>query len=483
MRLGELLGELCSHPQGKQTVGHFVSVSSEVKAGDVFCALPGANVHGAQFAEDAISQGALCVLADKIPEELQHELLIEIDDLSEKLPSILNKRYGFDRRIPSIFAVTGTNGKTSCCHFLATGLHAIGEASGTIGTLGWGLLGQAYEKTAHTTPDLVSNYRLVSELMHQGARHVAMEVSSHALSQGRVRGLPLEIGILTNVTRDHLDYHGSWEAYAEVKASLFASKGMRFAICNDDDPYVNQLRQRLNIPSLSYSLHNVKADVSITHCELSPHGTVATVQTPSGVFPITTQLVGEFNLSNTLACIAAWIAKGFSITQVQIMCDALTPVPGRLQRVGGSKNRAAVYVDYAHTPDALEKVLQSLRLLTKGRLICVFGCGGDRDQGKRSIMGAIASNLADRVIVTSDNPRSEDPSMIADGIVAGLDAATSYEIILDRKAAITRGIALAEEHEIVLIAGTGHETEQILIDKVEYFCDVSVAESILKVLE
>lgn len=479
MKLYELLPECHQHPLKELEIGCFQSVSSAIQPGDVFVALPGARQHGLAFADEALTRGACLVLTPSLESYPAHPKIIAVDHLKERLSFLMTTLYGLDVEPWRAVAITGTNGKTSCCHFIASGLRSLERSVGTVGTLGWGIRPGVFESTGHTTPDLTSLYGIIKRMQQSSVESLVMEVSSHALSQQRVQGIPFEVALFTNVTRDHLDYHGSWEDYAQTKASLLDVPALKTAIFNADDPCLVRLSQenRGRYGILTYSLEDSSASIVAKDIHYFRHGTQARVHTPAGYFDIDIPLVGAFNLSNTLGAIAVWYAQDYSLDLIIKMVRSLEAVPGRMQLVQSHSQSAAIYIDYAHTPDALEKVLLALRPLTDSRVICVMGCGGNRDQGKRILMGQVADSLADVVIITNDNPRDEDPMSIAKTILSGINRPDNVFLNLNRARAIEQAIALAEDRDIVLIAGKGHETEQIEAGKTTYFSDLACVEA------
>jgi len=378
-----------------------------------------------------------------------------------------------------VAGITGTNGKTSCSQWVAQSLCELGRRTAVVGTLGNGFPG-ALDPALHTTPDVIVLHRLLAEFLQGGATAVAMEVSSHGLEQGRVNGVNFNAAMFTNLSRDHLDYHGSMEQYGAAKAKLFHWPSLEYAVVNLDDAFGEKLaesldRGRLNV--LGYGIG--KGEISGHQLDLSRHGLRLEIQTPWGKSQIESKLLGAFNASNLLGVVGLLLAAGVALGDATRVVSALKPVAGRMQMVR-EKAGPLIVVDYAHTPDALEKVLQTLRDVRDGpgQLICVFGCGGDRDPGKRPLMGEIATRLADLAIVTSDNPRGEDPARIIDDILAG--AGSNYRVRADRAAAILIAIQEAKTEGIVLIAGKGHETYQEIAGMRLPFDDVAVARQILR---
>ena len=437
-----------------------------VRPGDVFAAYRGQVADGRAFIPDAIARGADAVLWDAFGFRWNPEwdvANVAVDDLKTKLGAIADLVYGSPSRSMWVAGVTGTNGKTSCSHWIAQCLDASGRRAGIIGTLGNGLVG-ALRASAHTTPDAALVHATLAEMRDAGARAVAMEVSSHALDQGRVNGVEFDVALFTNLTRDHLDYHGTMAAYGTAKARLFAWPGLASRVINVGDPFGQSLaeaargrRQKV----LTYGL--VNADIVATAIANTRAGIRMSIATPWGSGDVTAQVAGTFNASNILGVLGMLLESGIALDDALAALAQITAPPGRMQRLGGGFEPLVV-IDYAHSPDALEKVLTALRpaVVEGGELICVFGCGGDRDTGKRPDMGRIAARLADRIIVTSDNPRAEDPAAIAEAVVRGIreTGGVRWSLELDRGAAIREAIAAARGGDVVLVAGKGHEDYQ-----------------------
>jgi UDP-N-acetylmuramoyl-L-alanyl-D-glutamate--2,6-diaminopimelate ligase len=381
--------------------------------------------------------------------------------------------------------ITGTNGKTSCCHWIAQCLTDLGRKTAMVGTLGNGFPG-ALAPSANTTPDAVSLHALLRDYLVDDAKCVAMEVSSHGLAQGRVNGVHFDIAVLTNLSRDHLDYHGDMESYAAAKAGLFAWPDLQYAVLNMDDHFGVELAGKLGcsgVQTVGYSLegkHEGCRFAVLAHdLATDEQGIRFEVVTPWGRATVNSKLLGRFNASNLLAALAVLLVSGIALEDAVRELGKVESVAGRVQRLGG-EGKPLVVVDYAHTPDALEKVLVTLREIMgdKNKLICVFGCGGERDRGKRPLMGEVASRLADSVIVTSDNPRGEDSHAIIDEIIAGMGA--NYHVIDDRAAAIDAAVRGAQPDDVVLIAGKGHEDYQEIKGVKLPFADADVARRILE---
>ncbi len=443
-----------------------MSDSRRIEAGVAFAAYPGTHADGRLFIADALGRDAAAVLWEARGFQWQtgwRVANLAVDNLRTKLGSIAAFLHGDPSRSLWMIAVTGTNGKTSCSQWIAHALDGCGRRAGVIGTLGNGLVG-ALAPAPTTTPDAAVLHETLAQFKAAGAVAVTMEVSSIGLDQGRVEGTKFDIALFTNLTRDHLDYHGTMAAYGAAKARLFAWPGLRVAVINADDPFGQGLidagrarGQRV----LSYGLSN--ADVAAAGLALAGSGIALTVVTPWGRGEVETRLMGQFNAQNLLGTLAVLLASDVPLTDALAALARLVPPPGRMQRLGGS-GRPTVVIDYAHTPDALEKALTALRpaLGGAGELVCVFGCGGDRDPGKRPEMGEVAGRLADRVVITSDNPRSEDPAVIASAISHGVRNTGNrrWTIELDRMNAVRAAVGAARRVDFVLLAGKGHEAYQ-----------------------
>jgi UDP-N-acetylmuramoyl-L-alanyl-D-glutamate--2,6-diaminopimelate ligase len=411
---------------------------------------------------------------------------LAVPGLREKAGLIAAEVYGQPSRRLWMIGITGTNGKTSCSHWLAQAQADCGRPTAVVGTLGNGLPG-ALSASANTTPDPVSLQKHLKEYADQGAQSVAMEVSSHALAQGRVNGVQFNVALFTNLSRDHLDYHGDMESYALAKALLFAWPQLEYAVLNLDDSFGQELAQKATRAGMRVLGYGFEAgEVRGSDLVVSPRGLTFNVTTPWGEAHVESEVLGRFNASNLLAVLATLLVSGVPLARaVEAVC-AVRPVAGRMQQIR-IPGRPLVVVDYAHTPDALEKVLMTLREVVKdskaaavdSNLVCVFGCGGQRDKGKRPMMGDVASRLADSVIVTSDNPRNETPRSIIDDIVAGM--AANYHVMEDRAAAIDHAIRHARPDDVVLIAGKGHEDYQEIAGVKLPFSDAEVAARSLEV--
>lgn len=447
--------------------------SRQVEEGFLFVAMQGVREHGLAYVERAIAEGATAVIWESSPEvsaqDIQHSVpMIEVNNLRYTLGKIASRFYGHPSRSMTVFGVTGTDGKTSVAHILAEALDDQELPASYIGTLGYGLIG-GLKKTAHTTPDAIALQGMLAEMRDQKIRWVALEVSSHALDQGRVEGVHFDVAIFTNLTRDHLDYHGDLEAYAAAKRRLFQSPALDVAVINLDDPYGDALADSLreDVRVLGFGTRKTRYEfdaVVATEISFDARGTHVKVQTPWGEGELSSPLLGRFNVQNLLAAMATMLVQGLELPEVLIRLSRVHTVPGRMEPFGGDVGPLVV-VDYAHTPAALEHVLVATREHCSGTLWCIFGCGGDRDQGKRPLMAAIAEQFADKVVVTNDNPRSEDPQQILDHILQGFTQPSNAIVEADRTVAIERALSLAGPDDVVLIAGKGHETVQIIGDE------------------
>ena len=447
-------------------VSRITSDSRRVQRGDAFAAYPGSQRDGRAFIADAIARGAGAILWEPHGFVWNRDWKIShlpVEHLKARLGMIADQVYGHPSRDLWMIGVTGTNGKTSCAHWIAAALDAAGRRAAVLGTLGNGLWG-ALEETLNTTSDAALLHETLRNLRSAGAQAVAMEVSSHGLDQGRVGGVAFDVALFTNLSRDHLDYHRTMAAYGAAKARLFGWPGLRIGVINADDAFGQSLidvSRSAGRKILTYGFG--AADIVGTRLTAGTSGLAFAVETPWGKGEIHTRLVGAFNAANLLGCLSVLLVSGVGIERAVELLAGVEAPPGRMQRLGG-EDAPLVVVDYAHTPDALDKVLTSLRPAVAGgcELVCVFGCGGDRDRGKRPEMGRVAARLADRVIVTSDNPRSEEPGAIASDIVHGIRESGNrrYAIELDRATAIDHAIHDARPGDVVLLAGKGHEPYQ-----------------------
>jgi UDP-N-acetylmuramoyl-L-alanyl-D-glutamate--2,6-diaminopimelate ligase len=464
--------------------------SRTVAPGDLFFACFGRNHDGRDYIDAAIDNGAAAILAQADSRWQGMSLrrgvpVLCVDDLAARVSAVAGRFFDEPSAAMTMIGVTGTNGKTSCTQFIAQVLGSMGRSCGVIGTLGHGFL-PALEESAHTTPDPVFLQAALAELRSRGADTVAMEVSSQGLHQHRVSGVRFDVAVFTNLTRDHLDYHGSMEDYAETKRRLFMMAGLSSAVVNMDDPHACRILNTLSpaVRSYTFSVSNAHADIHARGLQLTPRGYRAQVCTPFGEGEIAGALLGRFNFSNVLAVLATLIATEsgrphFSLSALLERVALLQPVPGRMQIVAQPADITAV-VDYAHTPDALQVSLQALREHFQGRIWCVFGCGGNRDQGKRPLMAEIAERHADMLVVTDDNPRLEDADAIVRQIVLGVTDSGKLIVERDRAKAIALAVASAAPGDVVMIAGKGHETYQDVRGQKLMFSDVAQARAALQ---
>ncbi len=455
--------------------------SRKVVPGDLFIAVPGEVHDGRQFIEQAVASGAVAVVAEPpvagFIEAIPVPLLEQVE-LAGELGFIVAKFYQKPSDTLAVVGVTGTNGKTTTSWLTAQLIRSMGKTCGVIGTLG-STLSDNISDAGNTTPDAVTLQRRLADWRDKGVEAVCMEVSSHALVQGRANGVTFAAAVFTNLSRDHLDYHGTMEAYGRAKMQLFTAQGLPYAIVNLDDSYSAKLLAAASgeTRALTYSANgNAAADVVISNAVFSARGIRAYIRSPWGDGEITSPLAGDFNLANLAAAIttAATLTDNFSAL-LDAVADLQT-VPGRMQLIPNALNMQLI-VDYAHTPDALEQVLLAIRPHVSGQLITVFGCGGDRDAGKRSVMGRVACEHSDRCVVTSDNPRGENPTAILHDIEAGCTG--NYQLVVDRALAIEKALDSASAGDCVLVAGKGHEDYQIVGAQRLHFSD---EEQILKFL-
>jgi UDP-N-acetylmuramoyl-L-alanyl-D-glutamate--2,6-diaminopimelate ligase len=460
--------------------------SREVVAGDLFIALAGTKQHGLAYADRVIEKGASAILFDpssdgnRIAENITDIPLIPVENLGFVLGKLAAKFYGDPSQSLDVIGITGTNGKTSCSQFLGQLL----DSCGVIGTLGWGKWCQL-NKTINTTPDALTVQQILAEFVKAKMKTVAMEVSSHGLDQGRLNGVYFKGAVFTNISRDHLDYHGTMENYLSAKLKLLEAPGLKFVVINLDDANSSQIvksvPQSVTIWGVSTKAKSIDRGESVTADEVrhTSVGTEFTVRWQGLIQRIKTPLFGDYNVENLLCVLGVMLALGESLADIAKKIQTIKPVTGRLEPCDTKSNGLTVFIDYAHTPDALHRVLASLRKHCQQSLWVVFGCGGNRDAGKRPQMGSIAEQWADRVIVTDDNPRFENNVHIANEVMA---ACSSDKVILiqDRKQAIQHAIANATENDCIVIAGKGHETYQE-INGIQYpFNDKQIAEQALQ---
>ncbi|MGR8978832.1 MAG: UDP-N-acetylmuramoyl-L-alanyl-D-glutamate--2,6-diaminopimelate ligase [Gammaproteobacteria bacterium] len=484
MRLSELLKGIGPGIKDREISGLSLD-SREVAAGDLFIALSGATQHGLRHVGQAVSRGAVAVLFDpagdgrQLAEKTSDITLIPVENLNAKLGTIASRFFGDPSSRLNVIGITGTNGKTSCSQFLSQMLNDCG----VIGTLGWGEWGKL-NTTVNTTPNAVAVQRMLSNLLQQKKQSVAMEVSSHGLEQGRVNGVRFKGAVLTNISRDHLDYHGTMNAYVEAKTLLFEKPDLEFAVVNLDDEYGGRMMAAIpqDVRVLNYSASGTRPlsgeSLVSENIEHKQHGIEFDVCWLGEKERVRVPLFGDFNIDNVLAVLGVMLALGNTLAESAARLRSLKPVSGRMERFGKDSD-PVIFVDYAHTPDALEKVVVSIRKHCRSDLWVVFGCGGNRDSGKRSEMGAIAEKWADHVIITDDNPRFEDGAAIVDDILTGCRS-DKIEVIRDRAKAIEAAIQRAKVQDYVVIAGKGHEQYQEINGVKLPFSDVNAVKTALE---
>ncbi len=454
--------------------------SRRVRPGDLFLALPGEQHDGRQFIEQAVANGASAVVAEAPVAGFLDAIsvpLIELPELRFEAGLLAARFYGNPSDSMQVLGITGTNGKTTTSRIVAQLVRTLGKPCGVIGTLG-ATLEDGVKLASNTTPDALSLQRQLAQWCEQDVLMVSMEVSSHALEQGRVNGVAFDTAIYTNLSHDHLDYHGSMEAYGRAKQRLFAIDGLRHAVINMDDAFGASIKAAVaeNVQILTYSVSGAPADVRVQNAQFHSDGVRADLHTPWGAATFFSPLPGDFNLANLAASVTALVLSGEDLNSVLTATASLQPVAGRMQVIPTALD-IQVIVDYAHTPHALEQALKALRPHVTGSLVTVFGCGGDRDKAKRQQMGRIACALSDRIVVTSDNPRTEEPLGIMRDIEAGCSG--HYVIRADRADAISVAVAEAQAGDCVLIAGKGHECYQLVEGQRLPFSDAAHAQDAL----
>ena len=472
-----------SHPALDQEVTGLSTNSFSCKPGNLFIGMPGTRVDGGDFWASAMEKGAIAALVSPnvtLPDS-GDQLVIALKDMNQACGETANAFNDYPSRKMKMVGVTGTNGKTTTTHVIDYLLCQSDYPSALLGTLyaRW----PGYKEVAtHTTPFAVELQEQLAKATAADCRFGVMEVSSHALAQGRVQGCEFAVAVFTNLTQDHLDYHKDLDDYFEAKALLFAPQYLKGkAIINSDDTYGKKLIERLGPDKVwTYSTQSTEADLYCTDINYQPNGVSGTMHTPKGSMPFSCPLVGEFNVANLLAAVGTALALDLPLEQMINGLPDFEGVPGRMQQIKAHPNQdIGVIVDYAHTPDSLENLLKAARPFVKGEMICVFGCGGDRDRTKRPLMGEIAARLADQVVVTSDNPRTEDPQKILEDVLEGIPEAVNPTVEVDRRVAIQKAIAQAQSGDAVLIAGKGHEDYQILGTEKVHFDDREEAQEAL----
>lgn len=454
--------------------------SRRVAPGGLFIALSGEVHDGRQFIEQAVASGASAVVAEPPVEGFVDAMpvpVIEVPELRSEAGQIAARFYRHPSQHMYAVGTTGTNGKTTTSRLLGQLARAQGKPCGVIGTLG-ASLDDEIQESSNTTPDAVSLQRQLAQWRQQGVSMVSMEVSSHALVQERVSGMQFDTAIFTNLSHDHLDYHRSMADYGRAKLRLFSMDGLQYALVNIDDEFSPLVAASLpgDVRLLTYSAAGAAADIRVENAQFHAGGVYGRLHTPWGSGDLSSPLWGRFNLANLAAAIGALLLAGEEFAALLRAASEVLPVPGRMERVDNDHS-LQVIVDYAHTPDALEQILASLSAHLSGRLITVFGCGGDRDNNKRPVMGRVACAASDMVFVTSDNPRNEDPLQILADITEG--CVGDFELIADRAEAIARALDYAQPGDCVVIAGKGHEDYQLVAGERRHFSDVEQVREIL----
>jgi UDP-N-acetylmuramoyl-L-alanyl-D-glutamate--2,6-diaminopimelate ligase len=455
--------------------------SRRVMPGNMFVAVRGERTDGHRFVDAAIDRGALAVVSESDASFRQRVTRIKVSDARRSMAQASAQFYNHPSQSLKVVGITGTNGKTTTAFMVRAIMEAAGLPCGLLGTVQY-QIGQRVIPASRTTPESVEIQEMMSQMLRAECGGVSMEVSSHALDQSRVAEVDFDVAVFTNLSQDHLDYHGTMKNYFEAKVKLFSALGTvrkaGRAVVNADNAYGRELIKRLggDHAVVSYGVSSA-AVVRAADVRVSAEGSYFVVHTPQGSIPMSLPLIGRYNVSNALAAISACLALDIDLETIEPALAKFRPVPGRVERIS-TKEGPAVFVDYAHTADALRNVLATLSELTRGRLIVVFGCGGDRDKGKRKSMGQAAAELADFSILTSDNPRTEDPREILRQIEEGYWASTvrRYQVIEDRREAIERALDIARPGDTVLIAGKGHEAYQEFADTVVPFNDRLVVE-------
>lgn len=463
--------------------------SRQVTTGSLFVAIAGFNTDGHQYINDAISRGAVAVVIEGEKYKSSEYTWIQVQQSRTALAELSSTFYGNPSSLLNLIGVTGTNGKTTVTNLITAILEDAGNTAGLVGTI-HNRIGKELIPVHHTTPEAPDLQELFVKFLNKGANYAVMEVSSHALDLERVRGAEFDVAVFTNLTQDHLDFHGNMESYLRAKGKLFSTlstKGKKqrrkFAILNKDDKYYHSLEEMISVPIITYGIKNY-ADIKAENVRVLPQGVEYDLHYTDQVIPVRLKLTGIFNVYNSLAAIAVGLVEGIPINQIIKSLEKIPGIPGRFEKVEAGQD-FTVIVDYSHTPDSLENCLKTTREFIKDRIITVFGCGGDRDKKKRPVMGEIAGKFSDMCVVTSDNPRSENPLEIINDIVPGVNRVMrprQYVTIEDRRKAIRFAIRKAKPGDAVIIAGKGHEDYQIIGDKVIHFDDKEVAREMLSFL-
>jgi len=488
VKLQKLISNLGSFTiSGKKDIeiNGIASNSNNVKRGFIFISIKGPKVDGHNFINDAISRGAVAIIVEKDVEVLKDITIVRVTDTKKILPIVADEFYNYPSNRMNIIGVTGTNGKTTTTYFIDQILRKAGHKTGIIGTINY-QIGDRIIPAVNTTPGPIQLRALLHQMLVANIEYAVMEVSSHAIAQRRIAGIEFDTCVFTNLTPEHLDYHGTLEKYQDTKLQLFEQMGKnskknttKKAIINIDDPANKRFIDVCQVETITYGL-NTNASVYATDIESTLNGSCFKLHIGSESIEVKINLAGRYNIYNALAGASAVLAFGLSLSEIKSGLKSLKSVPGRFEKITANAG-FCIIVDYAHTPDGMKQVLSAAKALKPNRIITVFGCGGDRDKLKRPQMGKISSELSDYIIITSDNPRTEEPMKIIEEIIQGIKDTSSsvLEIIPDRKSAIKRAIELAKENDMVMILGKGHETYQVLKNTVVPFDDRQVVKEIL----
>ncbi|MEO0114898.1 MAG: UDP-N-acetylmuramoyl-L-alanyl-D-glutamate--2,6-diaminopimelate ligase [candidate division WOR-3 bacterium] len=462
----------------KITITGIAYHSQKVRPNYLFVALEGSKTSGIQFIEEALAKGAVAIASNQIiPNWNNKATYLQVAEPRIFLAQVANKFYNFPTQRIKLIGVTGTNGKTTTAYLIKSILDTAGKTSGLLGTIKH-FDGENWLKAENTTPESLDIIQILTKLEHKGINYCVLEVSSHGLELHRVFGLRFSVGVFTNLTQDHLDFHKTIEAYKNAKLKLFAGLDKKaIAIVNRDDDLAYEIDQISQARIIYYSLKN-PAEITAKILDLTPLGTKLILNSEGTEVAMNLRLPGTPNVYNLLAAAGVGLALGISLATIKTGIEKVKFIPGRLERVENDKG-LLVFVDYAHSPDALKNLLMTARAFTKKRVLILFGCGGNRDKTKRPIMGRIATELADFVVLTSDNPRDEDPQKIIEDIKTGITK-SNFEVVPDRYRAIKRILTLAQMGDIVLIAGKGHEDYQIIGNEKRHFDDKQVVKQILE---